>query len=235
MSNLNTTGSTSSGSTSSTLTSSTSSIWYGVPCAIHGFQGCGCNANTGVPLQQQFQCPSCGMWYAGSNVHSCFGTGTRGTGFTWCNMCLQSHPAGIHRCPAMPYTTGNTSTLITGTNNVGFYFKEVKEITTDNELTYEWNGVSFDIRLPQKFSDCFLKVGYGWVPLYPLIFSAFEGDSKEMSFHLVTAILDKVFEGDNVILKSVTSIKIEDNLTLLQLTNRTKEYFQEDDKTSSAL
>jgi hypothetical protein len=228
MSNLNTTSTSSSTFTGAAMP--TAQAWYGVPCAIHGFQSCGCNATAGIPFQLQYKCQTCGMLVGGGNTfHSC--SGTASSGYTWCNMCLQSHPAGIHMCPA----TGNTSTIITGTNNVGFYFKEVKEITTDNELTYEWNGVSFDMHLPQKFSDCFLKVGYNWSPLYPLIFSAFDGDSKEMSFHLVTAILDKMFEGDNVILKSVTSIKIEDNLTLLQLTNRTKEYFKEDDKTSPSL
>lgn len=106
--------------------------------------------------------------------------------------------------------------------------KEVKEITTDNELTYEWNGGSFDMKLPSKFNDCFLKVGYTWAPLYPLIFSALENDEKTISFHMVVGITDKVFEGEKVILKAVTTTKIEDNLTLVQLLERARAYLKKD-------
>ena len=127
--------------------------------------------------------------------------------------------------------------FFTGTAAIAPNFKEVKEITTDIELIYELQDyfTSTDLKLPAKFSDCFLKVGDKWSPLYPLIFSAFVDEEKTISFHLITNITDKTFEGDKVVLKGVTTAKIADNLTLLQLTQRIHDYFKEDDKTHSAL
>ena len=116
-----------------------------------------------------------------------------------------------------------------------FNLKEVKEITTDCVIKCEVTGFSLDVTLPQKFSDCFLKVGYAWSPLYPLIFSAIVDGEITMSFHIVTTITGKVLEGNDVILKGITTIKIEDNLTLLQLCERTKDFFKDDKTNSSSL
>ena len=190
--------------------------------------------NSTVTSTGVFPCPKCGTYNC---FCSSFAPIIHPSNLSFCGQCLQSYnPAFGHYCSAIqtspnitwpPYTTG-TSTWTTNFNPI--IFKEVKEIITDSELIYEWSGSSFNIKLPTKFSDCFLKIGYTWSPLYPLIFSAFENDSKELSFHLVVGIMDKVFEGDQVILKSVTTVKIEDNLTFVQLCERTKEFFKEDKK-----
>ena len=168
-------------------------------------------------------CPHA-LSYCGCN--NGIGYGNTPSASTQCSICLTFYiPGTLHSC-------NNNLTLANGTATftnwmIGPNFKEVKEITTDNELNYEWDGQSFEMKLPAKFSDCFLKVGYTWSPLYPLIFSAYENASKVMSFHLVIGIIDKIFEGDKVVLKSVTTTKIEDNLTLLQLTNRVRQYFED--------
>lgn len=189
---------------------STSGMATGVgPCFTCGTYNCNCSQFSNLN-QIIVRCFTCGMSYQMGTNHLC-----------------------VYSVPCQPST--NTGTTI-GTNitfpgyPVLVSLKEVKEITTDAELIYEWNGNTYDMKLPTKFSDCFLKVGYTWSPLYPLIFSALENDSKEMSFHIVVGISDKVFEGDKVILKSVTTTKIEDNLTLLQLSERTNQFFKKDGK-----
>ena len=224
---------------SHTITASNSTVGFAtgaVPCPTHGWINCNCNSLSVSPTI----CSVCGQSFV--NIHVC-GGGYGGTiypttNLTWCSQCQQSYNVNTgHYCSATnlypnytwPHTITTTGTNFTWTP-IQSKFKEVKEITTDEVLVYEWNGGSFDMTLPAKFTDCFLKVGYSWSPLYPLIFSAFENESKEISFHLVTGIIDKTFEGDKVILKSVTTTKIEDNLTLMQLTNRVKEYFKEDKK-----
>jgi len=180
----------------------------------------------------------------GSNTTSTWGSATYSTGqflSASCSACYQTYNVNSgHYCqgttlPITWTTTTGTTLQNMGTITFGSNFKNVKEITTDIELIYEWSDSSFNMKLPAKFGDCFLKVGYTWSPLYPLIFSAIENDSKELSFHLVTGITDKSFEGDTVILKSVTSTKIEDNLTLLQLAEKVRNHFKEYDKTNPTL
>jgi|SRR5579859_4014510 len=170
------------------------------PCNLHGWAPCNCNMYS-IPTTVT-KCGACGIFYTTNQLYFC-------TNYpTWTNTTTTSFPTW-HLSPTL---------------------KEVKEITTDSELIYEWDGISstgFHMKLPAKFSDCFLKVGYAWSPLYPLIFSAYENDSKEMSFYLVRDISDKIFEGNKVVLKSVTTTKIEDNLTLMQLTQRVRQYFED--------
>jgi hypothetical protein len=195
----------------SNLTASSASTFTlnstgGLPCQIHG--GLYCNCTTLI------QCGICNQFYNSS--------------------------LGNHLCltPTTWTTTGNTYpypyTNLTWATQIQPTLKEIKEITTDSELIYEWDGSSFkfNMKLPVKFSDCFLKVRAGWSPLYPLIFSALENDEKTASFHLIVGIIDKKFEGDNRVFTSVTTTKIEDNLTLLQLTQRVRDYFKEDATTN---
>lgn len=201
MSNLNvTTG-------INSTTSNTSNTTGGGYCSIHGYGFCNCYGVVNPTFYP--------------------------TNFVQCGLCKFYYDpnAAFHTCSRYSFPpvtgTGITSTGSFGIWNLASNFKEVKEITTDSELTYEWGNTSFHLNLPQQFSDCFLKVGYSWSPLYPLIFSAYENDSKELSFHLVVGITEKVFEGGKVILKGVSTTKIEDNLTLMQLTNRTRQYFED--------
>jgi hypothetical protein len=189
------------GNLTSTSSTTTMGNWYGIPCSIHGSYAI-CNCNNSM-LVYTIQCPHCQQWW-NPNV----------TGSHFCSQIVPN-----------TYTTGTTTILANWNSNSNF--KDVKEITTDSELSYGWNGSSFDMKLPQQFNDCFLKVGYKYSPLYPLIFSAFENDNKTISFHLVLDITDKTFDGDKVVLKSVTTTKIEDNLTLLQLTERCRNFFKD--------
>ena len=200
-----------SGTTSNTWTSTATTAGG---CPGHNGAYCICGSLSHI-YGNYIQCMSCNQYYYSTTLHNCsinIYTGTTtipstfGTNGTW------------------------TSTTWLGNNS----YKEVKEITTDSDLTYEWTGINANLTLPAKFSDCFLKVGSSWVSLYPLIFSAYENDSKELSFHIVTAISGKEFEGDKVVLRSVITMKIEDNLSLIQLAERTKEYFK-DAKTSISL
>lgn len=206
--------------TSNVVTSVTGGAWFGVPCALHGMTNCNCSTlvNNTVAI-----CISCRQSHNSSSLgaqHICGG----GTNLnTWGG--------------SVPYVTG-TTTGLNGTNWVTtILLKELKEITTDSELTYDWNDGygAYDLKLPAKFGDCFLKVGNEWSSLYPLIFSAYEHDAKELSFHIVVGISDKAFDGDKVVLKSANIAKISDNLTLLQLTQRVRDFFKEDDKTNSTL
>jgi hypothetical protein len=201
--------------TSGTTNTNTAGNFSGVPCSIHGWQPCACNLSWGNGTVAQYICPQCGIWTATNVIHSCVYTS-----------------AGTQWPPLTSGTAWTGTTVINGWGSLNPNFKDVKEITTDSDLRCELDGSLLHMHLPSKFNDCFLKVGHVWSPLYPLIFSAFENDSKEMSFHLVTAISDKTFDGDDVVLKSVTTIKIEDNLTLIQLSQRAQEYFK-DDKTNS--
>lgn len=219
---------------SHTITASNSTVGFAtgaVPCPTHGWINCNCL--TGLSTT----CPACGQSYSG--MHSCGGIGINTQlSMAWCGQCQQSYNVNAGHYCLVPQITPNyiwpNTFTTTGTNftwtPIQSKFKEVKEITTDEVLVYEWNGGTFDMTLPAKFTDCFLKVGYSWSPLYPLIFSAYENDSKELSFHLVTGIIDRVFNGDKIILKSVTTTKIEDNLTLMQLSERCKNYFTKDEK-----
>lgn len=201
------------------------------PCTIHGTYNCNCRNSSIVAI-----CPSCGSSNSAGNLHQCTGTfgGTVNT-LSFCYSCNTMYNISYgHVCSGssnhtygVPTYTGTTTSTWTA---ILPKFVEVKEITTDIELIYEWNGSTFDMRLPDKFSDCFLKVGASWSPLYPLIFSAIKNDEKELSFHLVVGIMDKTFEGGKVILKSVTTTKIEDNLTLMQLANQTKSFFKKDEE-----
>lgn len=202
-------------------------------CLSCGTYNCICRYNNAGPT-----CSICGQYtWINGNFHNCINTAPIQQTFYMCSNCGASYLINTtHTC----YSTGTTLYPTTGTSTGTSWvqqvlLKQIKEITTDLELELEyiWNG-TFELKLPIKFSDCFLKIGYSWSPLYPLIFSAFESDSTEMSFHLVRDITDKVFEGDKVVLKSITTIKIEDNLTLLQLCERTKEFFK-DDKTNPTL
>jgi hypothetical protein len=201
------------------LTTTTSNITYTAGstagmatggCPGHNGATCTCYASTIYPNTSSFiQCQNCGQWYDPSP-------------YAITHFCLY---------PTLTTTTGTTYPITGRFWNSPSIFKEVKELTTDEELIFIVvdNFTMNNLKLPAKFSDCFLKVGTTWSPLYPLIFSALENDNKEISFHLVTEISDKVFEGDNVILKSVSTSKIEDNLTLLQLCERTKAYFKKDE------
>lgn len=219
---------------SHTITASNTSLGTATgsfACPIHGWSNCNCNSLTGFSI-----CSTCGQSYSGMHTCSGIGINTQLT-MAWCGQCQQSYNVNVgHYCTANLYPNypwpNNVVTI--GTNftwtPIQSKFKEVKEITTDEVLVYEWNGGSFDMTLPAKFTDCFLRVGYTWSPLYPLIFSAYENDSKELSFHLVTGIIDRVFNGDKIILKSVTTTKIEDNLTLIQLTERANQYLKKDEK-----
>jgi hypothetical protein len=199
----------------STVGNTTINAWGGV-CTTHGSAYCGCN-NFGGVYSNWIQCLTCNQWYDASpaaNQHICMGAAS-----PWWNT-----------------TIGGQQSTVFPVNGIWTIpqplLKELKEITTDGELTYVWNGGSCDMRLPAKFGDCFLKVGTAWSPLYPLIFSAFENDEKAISFHLIINVQDKTFEGDQVVLKGVVTTKIEDNLTLLQLTSRVRDFFKEDDKTN---
>jgi hypothetical protein len=168
----------------------------------------------------------CGAQYDSSVLHMCPSSG--GPAYNY--PTYPTYPGYV-----FPSTTTSTGTGWFPIVTFSYYFlKTVKEITTDMALSYEWSGTSYDMKLPAKFSDAFLKIGSTWLPLYPLIFSAFENDETTISFHLVISIMDKTFEGNDVVLKGVTTIKIEDNLNLLQLTARTKDYFK-DDKTNTPL
>jgi hypothetical protein len=209
----------------------TNNAWYGVPCAVHGWINCNCN---NASLNPPSVCATCGQYFNGAS-HLCGGNGVINP--TLCSKCQQWYNPQLigHACFSTWNTTTGTTFPYTGSWNVSPMLKEVKEITTDIELTYEWSGSSSDMTLPEKFSDCFLKVGAAWSPLYPLIFSALENDEKTISFHLVVGIIDKVCVGNKVILKSVTTTKIEDNLTLMQLSHRVKEYFKENDSSDSAV
>jgi hypothetical protein len=189
--------------TVSTVSSNTfSGIASGGSCPVHGGYSCYCRSN----LSTQPTCPACGQLISNySSFHLCTGT----------------------NITTAPNTgTWNTIKISNWLNNV--LLKDIKEITTDEVLEYVWTD-QFDLKLPQKFSDCFLKVGYTWSPLYPIIFSGFMNDEKEISFHIVTSITDKIFEGDKVVLKGITTVKIEDNLTLIQLSQRTTKYFKDND------
>jgi hypothetical protein len=162
-------------------------------------------------------CGICGQYYFGGHICS---PATQST----CPNCGQYYnSSSLHICSTYTWPNGIASQWV-GVSS----FKNIKEITTDSELEYYWDISVFNMKLPGKFSDCFLKVGYRWSPLYPLIFSANEGDSDKVSFHVVLDITDKIFEGDKVILKGVTTAKIEDNLTLLQLTERVNQFFKKD-------
>lgn len=146
-----------------------------------------------------------------------------------CSSCRQYYNGSFHSCGKPPSNSTYTWTTTTNIYPTLKTFTKIREITTDEELAYDFNGTALDIKLPISFSDCFLKVGYVWSPLYPLIFSAYENDSKELSFHLVVGITDKTFiEGDLVILKDITTAKIEDNLVLVQLTERARAYLKKD-------
>ena len=176
------------------------------PCPAHGTYLCNCYAGS----FQQVTCPTCRQYYYNGSIHMCPNT--------W----------HTHTTTTIPWATGTT--IIGSTFSFSPLLKEIKEIITDSELTYEWIDTGYAMKIPAKFGDCFLKVGDKWSPLYPLIFSALENDDKAISFHIVVGIVDKVFEGDKVVLKSVTISKIDDNLTLLQLTERAREYLKKDEK-----
>lgn len=215
-------------SVASSTNSTTGSNWFSAYCNIHGWNSCTCN-NISPGLSNLSVCNTCGMQFdPNTSGHLCTGSGSLINPYPFsshviCGVCNQAHnPQFQHVCP--PTTPTFTWT---GTSTLKPSFKGIKEITTDQELIYELDSFSGgSLKLPSKFSDCFLKVENNWFPTYPLIFSAFENDSEKLSFHIVREIEDKKFEGDSVVLKYIKTSKIEDNLTLVQLCQRTKDFFK---------
>jgi len=172
-------------------------------------------------------CSTCGKYYIIGSHHICSFT-PQGP------PCLGCGQYGAHLCVGtvpnvVPWTTGTVSAYYTFPATFSPALKNVREVTTDIELNYILEGFAYGLlKLPSKFTDCFLKVGEKYSPLYPLIVSAFEGDAAELSFYVVTEISGKRFEGDVVVLEGVHFGKVDDNLTLLQLCESTKNYFKND-------
>lgn len=212
MSNLNVTATTSNTYSGITWTGNTGGYASNVPfiqawCSIYNqHYSIGSSHICSPTLQQTVLCVNCGQSYASGTFHVCSTLVGTGTSYPW-----------------------NTWTTGTWNHVAPPILKNVKEITTDIELEY-WleNLVSADLKLPAKFGDCFLKVGDKYSPLYPLLIYGTEGDSITPSFYIVNEISGKVFQGDLVLLQSIKLAKIEDNLTLLQLSERTRNYFKED-------
>ncbi len=143
---------------------------------------------------------------------------------------IGTFPAPVLSFPGISSYTSSSNTTSGVYPSMIFIFNEAKEITTELPLTFLYDSLyTKSLKLPLKFSACFVKVGelVDYVSLYPLIFSAYEGQEKELSFHIITSILNKKFEGDSIFLEGVVTKKITDNLSLVQLIQRVNDFFKE--------
>lgn len=177
-------------------------------------------------------CIQCSQYYCLGSVHFCAVPPQQ----SMCCNCGQMYNLSTgHTC--VHFNTWPTTTTVAG----GFIIpaispvlKDVKEITTDAEIDYFFDSfVTITLKLPLKFTDCFIKVGTCFVSLYPLLLSALETQDQTNFvpvFYLVKEINDKTFEGDLVVLKDVKLAKVEDNLILMQMAALTSQYFKKDEK-----